>query len=123
MKRPSLDLAVAFNHSIRESDEWFDEPDDLDRVGAALKAAGGIENPIEVAATVAYRVACAQGFSEGNKRTAMLLAKWTLDRNGIEGERIIPPQDRELADLLVKAAAGLDVGIQILALFQSRQGP
>ena len=27
MKRPSLDLAVAFNHSIRESDEWFDERD------------------------------------------------------------------------------------------------
>jgi hypothetical protein len=95
LRRPSLDLAVAFNHSIRESDEWFDEPDDRDRVGAALAAAGGIEDPIEVAATVAYRVARAQGFSEGNKRTAMLLAKWTLDRNGIEGERIIPPRDRE----------------------------
>lgn len=123
MKRPSLDLAIAFNHSIRESDEWFDEPDELDRVGAALEAAGGIEEPIEMAATVAYRVARAQGFSEGNKRTAMLLAKWTLDRNGIEGERIIPPNDRELADLLVNAAAGLDVGIQILELFRSRQGP
>jgi prophage maintenance system killer protein len=123
LKRPSLDLAVAFNHSIRENDEWFDEPDDLDRVGAALDAAGGIEDPIEVAATVAYRVARAQGCSEGNKRTAMLLAKWTLDRNGIEGERIIPPHDRELADLLVNAAAGLDVGIQILDLFRRRHGP
>jgi hypothetical protein len=60
LKRPSLDLAVAFNHSIRESDEWFDEPDDLDRVGAALQAAGSIEDSIGVAATVAYRVACAQ---------------------------------------------------------------
>ncbi len=67
-------MAVAFNHSIRESDEWFDEPDDLDRVSAALEAARGLEDPIEVAATLAYRVARAQGFSEGNKRTAMLLA-------------------------------------------------
>jgi prophage maintenance system killer protein len=123
LKRPSLDLAIAFNLSIRESDEWFDEPDDLDRVSAALQAADGIEDPIEVAATLAYRVARAQGFSEGNKRTAMLLAKWTLDRNGIEGEKIIPPRDRELADFLVNAAAGRDVGIQILELFRSRQGP
>jgi prophage maintenance system killer protein len=123
LKRPSLDLAVAFNRSIRESDEWFDEPDDLDRVGAALQAADGIEDPIELAATVAYRVARAQGFSEGNKRTAMLLAKWTFDRNGTEGERIIPPHDRDLADLLVKAAAGLDVGAQVLELFRSRQEP
>ncbi len=123
MKRPSLDLAVAFNRSIRESDEWFDEPDELDRVGAALRAADGIEDPIEVAATVAYRVARAQGFSEGNKRTAMLLAKWTLDRNGIEGETIIPPHDRDLASLLIEAAAGLDVGAQVLELFRRRQGP
>ena len=43
-------------------------------------------------------------------------SKWTLDRNGIEGEKIIFPNDRELADLLVKAAAGLDVGNQILEL-------
>ena len=123
MRRPSLDLAVALNRSIRESDEWFDEPDDLDRVRAALQAADGIEDPVEVAATVAYRVARAQGFSEGNKRTAMLLAKWALDRNGIEGEKIIPPHDRQLADLLVKAAAGLDVGAEVLELFRNRQGP
>ena len=39
----------------------------------------------------------------------MLLAKWTLDRNGIEGERIVPPHDRELADLLVNATTvGMD---------------
>ena len=109
--------------SIRESDEWFDEPDDLDRVGAALHAADGIEDSIEVAATVAYRVARAPRLSEGNMRTAMLLAKWILDRNSIAEEKIIPPQDREPADLLVKAAAGLDVGIQILEPFRSRQGP
>jgi len=116
-------LAVAFNHSIRESDEWFDEPDDLDRVRTALQAADVIEDPVEVAATVAYRVARAQGFSEGNKRTAMLLAKWTLDRNGIQGEKIIPPDDRQLAELLVKAAAGLEVGSQVLELFRNRQRP
>jgi hypothetical protein len=48
---------------------------------------------------------------------------WTLDRNGIDGEKIIPPHDRQLANLLVKAAAGLDVGAQVLELFRYRRGP
>jgi len=29
-------MAVAFNRAVREHDEWFDEPDDLDRVERAL---------------------------------------------------------------------------------------
>ncbi len=32
-----------------------------------------------------------------------------LDNNGLEGNRIIDPDDRELADLLVQAAAGRKV--------------
>jgi predicted dienelactone hydrolase len=31
-----LALAVAINHETRSPDEWFDEPDDLDRVATAL---------------------------------------------------------------------------------------
>jgi prophage maintenance system killer protein len=65
-------------------------------------------------------VTLAQGFTEGNKRTALLLAKWTLDNNGQDGRRIIDPNDQELADLLVKAASGLDVGTDIVQHFSDR---
>ncbi len=58
---------------------------------------------------MAFRVTRAQGFTEGNKRTALLLARWTLDNNGLDGSRIIDPEARELADLLVQAAAGRNV--------------
>lgn len=76
LKRPTLQLAVEFNRTVREAHERFDEPDDLDRVEQALSAIGGIEEPIEAAAVLAYRISRAQGFSEGNKRTALLLARW-----------------------------------------------
>lgn len=38
MRRPTLELAVAFNRAVRHEDEWFEEPDDLDRVKRALAA-------------------------------------------------------------------------------------
>lgn len=38
LRRPTLVLAVAINHVAREADEWFDEPDDLDRLASALAA-------------------------------------------------------------------------------------
>jgi prophage maintenance system killer protein len=47
--------------------------------------------------------------AEGNKRTALLLARWILDNNGLDGSQIIDPDDRELADMLVQAASGGDV--------------
>jgi prophage maintenance system killer protein len=98
-------LAKALNHAARQDDEWFEEPDDLDRVQQALDAVFEINDPVTAAAAVAYRLARAQGFGEGNKRTAFLLAKWTLDHNGLDGAALLPPDDREVADLLVKAAA------------------
>jgi prophage maintenance system killer protein len=113
-------LAVALNLATRQDDEWFEEPDDLERVQRALDAVSEINNPVTAAAVVAYRVARAQGFGEGNKRTAFLLAKWTLDRNGQDGTAILPPTDREVADLLVKAAAGQEVEKALLDLLQSR---
>jgi prophage maintenance system killer protein len=62
----------------------------------------------------------AQAFGEGNKRTALILARWVLDRNGADGRTVIPPDDRILADLLIKAAGGLDVEQEIVALFKRR---
>jgi hypothetical protein len=115
-----LALAVAINRSVRQEDEWFDEPDDLDRVRAALDTVARVHDPLVRAAVLAYRIARAQAFGEGNKRTAFLVAKWTLDRNGFAGERIMPPEDRELGDLLIHAAAGRDIGAEILGLFRQR---
>jgi prophage maintenance system killer protein len=113
-------LAVALNLATRQDDEWFDEPDDLERVQRALNAVSEINDPVRAAAVVACRVIKAQGLGEGNKRTAFLLAEWTLDRNGQDGTAILPPADREVADLLVKAAAGQDVESVLLDLLQSR---
>jgi len=52
LRRPSLELAVAFNRAEREDDEWFDEPDDLERVERALGAIAGSDDPIEAAAVL-----------------------------------------------------------------------
>lgn len=121
MRRPTLELAVLFNRAVRHEDEWFEEPDDLDRVERALAAIDGIADPTEAAAVLAYRVVRAQAFGEGNKRTALLLARWLLDRNGLDGSAVIPQDDQEFADLLVRAAAGADVEAEMKALFQSRR--
>lgn len=117
MREPDLRLAIAINQRVRGSHEWFDEPDDLDRVQSALRSIHGLVDPVEAAAILAFRVTRAQGFAEGNKRTALLLAKWTLDNNGRDGRQIIDPNDRELAALLVKAAAGQDVEEDIVRYF------
>ena len=119
MRRPTLALAVAFNRAVRGQDEWFDEPDDLDRV-ESLGAIDGIEGPVEAAAVLACRLTRAQGFTEGNKRTALLLARWVLDRNGLDGALLLPSDDREFAELIVWAASGVDVEAQIVALLKSR---
>jgi prophage maintenance system killer protein len=118
--RPTLALAVAFNHSTRAEDEWFDKPNDLGRVERALAAIEHIEGPIQAAGVLAFRVTRAQGFGKGNKRTAFLLAKWLLDRNELDGEALLPPADRAFAELLVKAASGLDVEDAIVALLRDR---
>lgn len=112
---------MVFNRAVRHDDEWFEEPDDLDRVQRALGAIASVEDPIEAAAVLAYRVVRAQGFGEGNKRTALLLARWLLDRNGLDGLAVIPQDDQQFADLLVRAAAGADVETEMKALFQSRR--
>ena len=121
MRRPDLALAIAINHSTRAPDEWFDEPDDLDRVTGALRSIDHVEDVVEAAGVLMYRVARAQGFGEGNKRTAFLLARWLLDRNDRDGSVLMPPGDRELADLLVRAASEQDVEAEIVAALRRRE--
>lgn len=70
MIRPSLELAIAVNEAVREEDEWFDEPDDLERLAAALASISSMEDPLEAAAVLVYRVTRAQAFGEASKRTA-----------------------------------------------------
>lgn len=120
MIRPSIELAVEFNRAVRREDEWFDEPDDLDRLGRALASIDHLDDPVDAAAIVAFRVTRAQAFGEANKRTALLLARWVLDRNKADGSVIVPPEDRIIADLLVQAAAGTDVESALMEVFRSR---
>ena len=108
------------NRRVRGEDEWFEEPDDLDRVETALGSIRDIDDPVKAAGVLAFRLTAAQGFTEGNKRTALLLARWTLDNNGLDGRGILDPEDRELADLLVHAASGQDVEANIVAYFNDR---
>lgn len=106
MKKPDLRLAIAINQRVRSADEWFDHPDELDRIKSAVLSIEGVVDPVEAAGILAFRVTRAQGFAEGNKRTALLLAKWILDNNDYDSRQIIDPEDRTLADLLVRAASG-----------------
>jgi pimeloyl-ACP methyl ester carboxylesterase len=38
LRLPTVDLAIAINEAVRENDEWFDEPDDLERLAIALRS-------------------------------------------------------------------------------------
>jgi prophage maintenance system killer protein len=117
--RPDVALALALNGAVRDDHEWFVEPDDLDRLVVALEPIETIDVPVEAAAVVAFRATTAQAFGEGNKRTALLLARWLLDRNRLDGAMILPANDREVANLLVRAASGADVQSERSALFRS----
>ena len=121
MRIPSLEVVVAFNHSIREVDEWFDEPDELNRVERLLDQLA-VETDLVVAAALSVsRLAQAQAFTEGNKRTAVLVGRWILDRNGLDGAKYIQENDMELAKSLLRAARGTDVSQDVIDLFDSRR--
>ena len=117
---PSLGIVVAINHAVRQQDEWFDEPDEIHRVQAILAVAAQFSDPLVAAAGLASRIARAQAFTEGNKRTALLVARWVLDRNGVDGARVLPADDRVVADLLVQAAMGADIEADLIELFNAR---
>jgi prophage maintenance system killer protein len=119
--RPSLDFAVELNRCTTR-DEWFDEPDDLERLSSALASIDRVEDCVDAAAILAFRVTRTQAFGEASKRTALLLARWVLDRNGADGFVIIPAEDCVIADLLIQAAAGQEVESELVAVFRSRSG-
>jgi prophage maintenance system killer protein len=93
----------------------------LDRVAEALRRAGSRRDPIDVAAALAYEIAAAQGFYEGNKRTALVIARWYLRENTeLNPAVIVLPDDRDLGDLLIKLARGDDVATNIEELLRAR---
>jgi hypothetical protein len=57
LKRPELRLAIEINQRVKSRDEWFDEPDDLDRVESALRSIDDFNDPVTAAAAIAFRVA------------------------------------------------------------------
>jgi len=61
LKKPSLRLAIEINKRVREKDEWFEEPDDLERVSRALSSVDREENPVVAAGIVASWVTAGAG--------------------------------------------------------------
>ena len=123
MRFPTLDEIIACNEAVREPDEASPsaDDDDLDRVARALERATIEHDPIEAAAALAFEITYAQGFYEGNKRTAALIARWFIAVNtAFDPDILIPPNDHELGDLLIAAARGDQTDNAIRALLQSR---
>ena len=121
MRRPDLPLLVKINASVRNADEWFDEPDELDRVERVANSIAEIDDPIEASARLAARIARSQAFGEGNKRTALMAAVWLLDRNGLDPLQFLPPSDMAANDLLIKASVGNNVEEEMMALLDARR--
>jgi prophage maintenance system killer protein len=120
---PTLEETIACNEAVRQPDEASSsaDDDDLERVARALDRAGVQADPIDAAAALAFEITRAQGFFEGNKRTAVLVARWFIRTNaGVDPDQVVPPDDRVFADLLIAAARGEDVGDQMRRLFRAR---
>ena len=123
MSFPTLDEAVACNEAVREPAEVSQTPDDadLDRVERALVRAQIQKDAIDAAASLAHELTAAQGFYEGNKRTALLWsAGFIAENTDRDPDALIPPDDRRLGDLLIAAARGERVGDEIRALLTER---
>ena len=126
MTLPTLADAIAVNEALREDDELPEfeaDADELDRVEAALsrvREAG--KDPIDVAAALLFCIAVEQGFHEGNKRTAYVLARdYLLDANPDDADRLLPEEyDADVCDQLVAAARGDNVKDAIAELLRSR---
>jgi hypothetical protein len=104
---PTLDEVIACNEAVRAPDEASPgaDDDDLDRVAEALEQAAYEHDPIDAAAALASKIAYAQGFYEGNKRTAVLIARWFIATNtDVDPDQLVRPDDHELGDLMIAAA-------------------
>ncbi|MCJ7437906.1 MAG: Fic family protein [Acidimicrobiia bacterium] len=93
MRFPNLEEIIACNEAVREPDEASPsaDDDDLDRVARALERVTTETDPVEAAAALAFEIAYAQGFYEGNKRTAALIARWFIATNtALDPDVLIP---------------------------------
>ena len=118
---PSLATICQINRSVRQPEEWFDEPDDLERLRQVL-ASIDVEpddDPLAVAAALIGRIARAQAFGEGNKRTALLTGALFLDRCGIDGSLL---DSDGIGRLLVAASIGTDVETAVLTELRAAAG-
>lgn len=123
MRFPTLAEVIACNEAVRDPDEASPsaDDDDLDLVAQALGRVAENTNPIEAAAYLAFEFTRAQGFYEGNKRTAVLITRWFITVNTeIDPGQLVPPEDRELAKLLICAAREDRVRDEPLALLRRR---
>jgi prophage maintenance system killer protein len=76
--------------------------------------------PANAAAVLAFRLTKAQGFPEGNERTAITAGAMDPRHNGVDGRRNLDSSDRVLADLLVQPASGKDLKDEIVDFFVDR---
>ncbi len=125
MRFPTLDEVIACNEAVREPDEISPsaDDDDLDLVSRALQRAQTETDPVDAAAALAYEIAAAQGFYEGNKRTAVVIARWFIRTNtNLDPDQLIQPDDHQLGDLLLAAARDDRNHDAIQALLRNRAG-
>ena len=69
MNKPTLQLALEFDRAVRGDDEWFEEPDELERVQKALGSSEDIDDPTEAAAVLAFRLTTAQRIHRGQQES------------------------------------------------------
>ena len=123
MRFPTLDEVIACNEAVRDPGEasLSADDDDLDLMSRALERARIETDPIDVAAALLYEIAAAQGFFEGNKRTAVLIARWFIRVNTtIDPDQLIGPDDHRLGALMIATARGEPTEGAIRALLRER---
>ena len=109
MRFPTLDEVIACNEAVRGPDEASPsaDDDDLDLVSRALERAQSEPDLVDAAAALLYEIAAAQGFFEGNKRTAAVIARWFIRTNtDFDPDSLIRPDDPTLGSLLIATARG-----------------
>jgi prophage maintenance system killer protein len=105
------------NRSVRDGDEWFDDPDDLERVARVLASiTDDGSDPIGVAGVLMARIARAQAFGEGNKRTAFVAAVLFLEDANLDGAIA---DSEEVRQLLVRASMGADIEAAMISALRS----
>jgi prophage maintenance system killer protein len=120
---PTLEEVIACNEAVRGPDEVSPgaDDDDLELVRRTLQRVQSEPDPVDAAAALLYEIVATQAFFEGNKRTAVIIARWFIRQNtNIDPDELIQPDDRELGALLVRTARGDRNETAIRALLRER---